>query len=258
MKQNLDNGKYILENQLRTWSELKRKASVAPTAPSTSVQQSPAIPSRHWGGCVGGCNHNHSQFPRRAKRSNTTDSMLPPPAEQSSQEETEDQPAAAQVFDGSATKDYDSSPKSGPKSSTSKTDTQSTSQSNAPKLQLPLLSPGASQFKHGRDFGGSLSGAATPAEGVSESTIDYFNERDMAQAVGKGKKTPKRRPTEQDISDWAQQSGMGTGARAERLGDEEAQDEDGDEEGEDGSVEDELENLKKRQTLDQSVEGSVY
>lgn len=254
MKQNQDNGKYVLENQLRTWSEMKRKAAAAPSASSTTVPQSPAIPTRRWGGCAEGCNHDHSQYPRRNKRSNTIDDMLLPPAAQPAKDDHPD--ALAQGLDGSIVKDSRPRPDSTQKSSTNKTDTHLAGGSGAPLLELPLQSPALAQFKHGRDFGGSLSGAATPAEGLSDSQ-EYFNEGDVEQAVKKEKRMPKRRPTEQDISNWAQQSGMGTGARAERLGDE-AHDEDADEEEDAQSPEDEFEAIKKKQELDQSVQGSVY
>ncbi|GAB7354991.1 hypothetical protein MBLNU459_g5603t1 [Dothideomycetes sp. NU459] len=266
MKQNLDNGKYILENQLRTWSELKRKAAMTQSASSNAVQQSPAIPARQWGGCVGGCNHNHSNYPRRTKRSNTLDAVLPPPAEQSSEKEKDEIPSTPRGLGVSAINSGPQSPTTVSKSSGQKINhrpdisgAQPANRDSAPRLDLPAESPILSHFKHGRDFGGSLSGAATPAEGLSDSS-DYFNDRDFAQAVAKETKTPKpkRRPTEQDISNWAQQSGMGTGARAERLGDEEVQDEDVAEEEDDAVEACELEGVKKDQEYDQSLKGSIY
>lgn len=70
-----DSGKYILENKLRTWSELKKEraaqqalltggGSKLDSAPSTTPRM-PSDPSappvemrRRWGGCPNGCNHD--------------------------------------------------------------------------------------------------------------------------------------------------------------------------------------------------------
>jgi broad specificity phosphatase PhoE len=83
MKKNLDNGKYILQNQLRTWSELKREraardsisqANHANAAPG--VGDSPIPQRRRWGGCPDGCDHaqhNHGSRHPQPKRQNTAD-----------------------------------------------------------------------------------------------------------------------------------------------------------------------------------------
>lgn len=90
MRKSIDSGKYILENKLRTWSELKRERALAlkekerekSTTPSQittsnpvsdkdkekekrleSAQISPAIPTRkRWGGCPNGCDHGQHSF----------------------------------------------------------------------------------------------------------------------------------------------------------------------------------------------------
>ncbi|EOA87531.1 uncharacterized protein SETTUDRAFT_161079 [Exserohilum turcica Et28A] len=90
MKRSENNGRYILQNELRTWSELKRRAAKekeeqpksATTAasgratPLTGLNQvgsnaSPTVPIRRWGGCVNGCNHDKINYPRRPMRKNT-------------------------------------------------------------------------------------------------------------------------------------------------------------------------------------------
>ncbi|CCC07518.1 hypothetical protein SMACR_02521 [Sordaria macrospora] len=70
-----DNGKYLLENKLRTWSELKKEKatqqalltggnSKLDSAPSTTPRMppDPSAPPvemrRRWGGCPNGCNHD--------------------------------------------------------------------------------------------------------------------------------------------------------------------------------------------------------
>ncbi|KAK1143034.1 hypothetical protein N8T08_007098 [Aspergillus melleus] len=67
MKLNPDNGKYVLQNQLRTWSELRKEKEaerqqertakgLGPTIPLTPSDHSVPI-RRTWGGCPDGCNH---------------------------------------------------------------------------------------------------------------------------------------------------------------------------------------------------------
>lgn len=77
-----ESGKYVLENQLRTWSELRRERALkkekekekggtgtgtgtgTPTNKETNkldkalVSQSPITAPRRWGGCPNGCNHD--------------------------------------------------------------------------------------------------------------------------------------------------------------------------------------------------------
>ena len=90
MKRSENNGRYILQNELRTWSELKRRAakekeeqskSATAATPSRNTSlsnlnqvgsnSSPTVPIRRWGGCVNGCNHDKINYPRRPMRKNT-------------------------------------------------------------------------------------------------------------------------------------------------------------------------------------------
>lgn len=100
MRRDEDNGKYILENRLRTWSELRRErnsAAIAPTENSTTgvtaamlapksereketkvsilknndenKRNSEKVPFRQtWGGCPNGCDHGN---PHRKRGSST-------------------------------------------------------------------------------------------------------------------------------------------------------------------------------------------
>lgn len=77
MKKNPANGKYILQNQLRTWTEYKRERLARG---SISQPDPPTIPMRRkWGGCPEGCahdQHNHIPNPTLRKppvRQNTAD-----------------------------------------------------------------------------------------------------------------------------------------------------------------------------------------
>lgn len=110
MKQDPVTHKYILENELRTWSDLKTRTIAAGTAePSQTfsppgLSSSPNVPFRRWGGCVNGCNHDKIQYPRRIMRKATTDTYgtpQPPSATpvESIEGEKDDHPIASQEAD---------------------------------------------------------------------------------------------------------------------------------------------------------------
>jgi hypothetical protein len=105
MKQNLDNGKYVLKNQLRTWSDLKRRAALAsdakPATPTTpNATHSYSTPTRKWGGCAQGCNHGKFDFHRKPRRQNTQDFIQQPAiAPPAASNEVEDHPIASQEAD---------------------------------------------------------------------------------------------------------------------------------------------------------------
>ena len=125
MKQHQTNGRYILQNELRTWSDLKKRAAATTgTSSSTAVTStrgapapgpgnlisSPTIPIRRWGGCANGCDHDKVNWPRRAMRKNTAEYLggaLPPPSlptrSSTHEEEPEDQPIASQEADHAPT-----------------------------------------------------------------------------------------------------------------------------------------------------------
>ncbi|KAI9737523.1 MAG: hypothetical protein M1834_009678 [Cirrosporium novae-zelandiae] len=76
-----ESGKYLLENHLRTWSELRRERQAqaalcnGPTQPLKSCPENPAShPFRkRWGGCPDGCNHKYPSTRRSTRRQNTAD-----------------------------------------------------------------------------------------------------------------------------------------------------------------------------------------
>lgn len=241
MRQNMDSGKYVLESQLRTWSELKRErakeraeeARNNPTRRNTlssflkKNEPSPDIKPKHWGGCVGGCDHQHDKYPRRELK----DIGLPPAvkAVESSENEADDHPLGdkeAVPTDGSA-------------------EVMRSRMRNTPARSVP------SYLRSGRDGGGTDSGANTPHE-MSDEEGEYFKDPtpSTAQAAGGSmkaalRKAPQRKVTEEDFERWASESGMGSGRQADALGDEPEPVSD-----DDGVVE------AERQ--DKSLRGSVY
>lgn len=75
MRKEPDNGKYVLENKLRTWSELRRERAALVSkeredkekkdgAPPMLEKSKNFVPTRRWGGCPNGCNHQ-SHYSRR-------------------------------------------------------------------------------------------------------------------------------------------------------------------------------------------------
>lgn len=78
-----DNGKYALDNQLRTWSELKREQEEERQRQRAAKGLDPTSPSeltipirRKWGGCPEGCNHGiRRRGSKRSTRQNQTESL---------------------------------------------------------------------------------------------------------------------------------------------------------------------------------------
>lgn len=278
MQQDLANGKFRLDTQLRTWSELKRqKAEEARNNPQrrntlshflTKEQQgqgSPKIPPRKWGGCIGGCDHGHERYPRRGEEGKekvagggVPEVSLPPAhvegAEGDSNEANDSpggapEPAPTMFADGAA--------EEGPPRSASHP-VGSTSQAT-PLRPATYLQPG-------RDGGGS--GANTPHEMSDDE--EYFNDQQPSsttalprpKAMAKVMRRPQRKPTTEDIERWASESGMGRGKQADALGDEPSAEEFEDDDGAQGVErkvgEEVLEEVRRAEKEDRSLRGSVY
>ncbi|KAH0566075.1 hypothetical protein GP486_000540 [Trichoglossum hirsutum] len=74
MKLNSDSGKYILQNKMRTWTELKRERAIAEGRHlDTKPEEASASPRRKWGGCPLGCDHAKYKPPFRRRRENTAE-----------------------------------------------------------------------------------------------------------------------------------------------------------------------------------------
>ncbi|KAJ5888118.1 Histidine phosphatase superfamily clade-1 [Penicillium taxi] len=83
MTHNSDNGKYKLQNKLRTWSDLRkerdseknreRETKGLGPAPATPTEQVPI--RRKWGGCPDGCTHGFSVDGKKSARSKMIESM---------------------------------------------------------------------------------------------------------------------------------------------------------------------------------------
>jgi broad specificity phosphatase PhoE len=236
MQQNLDNGKYILQNQLRTWSELKRQrreqeARDNPQRRNTlsnflkHPQESPAIMPRKWDN-----QNNHDSANQAPKGTFTAKKPLQLPSA-----------AEAETSRGDKTGEQGSE--------------LSRARSNDTPAggKLPLR-PEVVRFLHtGRDGGGTNSGSNTPHEMSDEENSEYFDPSGQNR-VKSMQKSPKRKATTDDIERWARESGMRQHAMADALGDENTVYENQHEHATDDSVED----LEKAEKEDKGIRGSVY
>ena len=196
MQQNLESGKYVLESQLRTWSELKRQRAEAQAAekkgrlnpsrrntlsaflaqpalaPAKQAQKSPSIPPRQWGGCVEGCDHQH-----HAKRSESKDLNLPPAAKASKPEknEADDHALASQEPYTPSAETLDGS------TSAKSRDQQKRHSHSQSQSKLPARHPLPSHLTSNSDSVPS-SGAVTPHEMPSDDEAgDYFSTASTAR-----------------------------------------------------------------------------
>lgn len=268
MKRSENNGRYILQNELRTWSELKRRAAkekedakgATSSTPSRATPlsglgqggttSSPTIPTRRWGGCVNGCDHDKINYPRRPMRKNTMEYLghqsqqQPPPAVthmKSVESEQEDHPVAAQQSEHAPIINEPSPAKLSRK--------HSTKGATIPEMPPTPASPNdasndatsseeeetASSMSRSGSHAQPRTAAVlrhlqppyrTPGEGFSDDS-DYFpgmqqlQHRKFLRASSTQRKQSKERKLQrkQTEQSWKEESGMGNGARTDRLGD---------------------------------------
>lgn len=259
MKQHAETSKYILQNELRTWSDLKKQRAAANGTPVRQATTAEA-PMRRWGGCASGCNHKEMSFPSKFKRQNTADFNLPSAPGASVPSNTSVQPKNEQHDHPIAAQDADAAAKSSGKNLLSASgttarnglptptgtfsedaDNDNTSSSDEAEGQRARTTP----LKHkqmanlhlplhlgrGRDGGGSDSGATTPGEGFSDdSDYGFIRRSTSTKSRHRTKSRPRMRSRSRTIAEWQsleRESGMGRGVKADRLGDEGSRTRDG-------------------------------
>ncbi|GAB1737009.1 hypothetical protein NU219Hw_g372t1 [Hortaea werneckii] len=226
-------GKYMMESNLRTWSELKRQRALEakedrniqdPLRRNTlsafmkQEQVSPGIPPRKWGGCVGGCDHDHGKYPRRkvaqeqAQRANAVPAVeLPPAANATTPAATshdlpgdgtsENQPSRENPTTTDGTSNADPTY---PSTSSHDIRSQNSRPDKIPLPERPSPATMASYLLHpGRDGGGSSSGTNTPHERNESDILASTNTTDATftppAATNAGRAGPDteyfRRPT---------------------------------------------------------------
>lgn len=240
MRKSTDSGKYILENNLRTWSQLKQERLAAAkekekknpsiSSPTTdrdrekkkrleaaTLAHNQALAHKKWGGCPNGCDHGKHPY----KRENSMHAMeqlgrspvaispidTRPPARRrrwqnsSDDEDSEDQRAAGPVMAIDVPKSL-TDMVSSPDGTPSFISVEQRLRKSSPKSNGMLVNAG-------RDFGGSASGNTSVAGSDTE---------------GEGKKGGGAEK-EEELRKVAvrvragMESGMGRGAMADALGD---------------------------------------
>ncbi|DAA78268.1 TPA_exp: Uncharacterized protein A8136_4244 [Trichophyton benhamiae CBS 112371] len=164
MQKNPDNGKYILRNKLRTWSELKKEREREREANNMPLT-SPISPRRVWGGCPDGCDHarhKHRVTKRLLHQSTSTTGLVTGGEKSGSMEKEMELDDRYQNDDGDEQEDQDEG------------DSALAEMCDQPVLQIKSTvstsqgaradkTPGTVEVPHlgGRDAGGSNSGVST-------------------------------------------------------------------------------------------------
>lgn len=201
MKLNQDSGKYVLETQLRTWSELKRQRAAERAEQVEQTDKRNPVRRNTLSAFLA-----HPQPPQQREKSPST-----PTRTKAERNEAEDHPLARQVpvpNDGTA----DESPHS----------------AGGSQLRPHNYRSMPSYLTPGHEGGRPASGTSTPHEMPSDDEDEqtsYFpnpnttstGPRSMATAM---RRVPQRKPTPEDIERWTNESGMGRGKQADALGDE--------------------------------------
>lgn len=182
MNRSPDTNKFVLENRLRTWSEMKRRATISgkdrrQSSVTQAVTAQAQVPVRQWGGCVDGCNHRGSDRATRRRRAEgdngtSTDNNESRKPSTIGEEKSAPETTTSPVEEG---KQHQLPPISIPAANVPQTQpsaTQSTGKNKPlplrpdrldllPSSPFALRSPFTAHLR-GRDAGGSLSGMPTP------------------------------------------------------------------------------------------------
>ncbi|MCJ1391316.1 hypothetical protein MMC18_004179 [Xylographa bjoerkii] len=239
MRLDRDSGKYDLQNQLRTWSELREEKKAKESG-------SPIIPVRKkWGGCPDGCDHTASRQTRR--RQNTADLFLDNGAvnlaiveaklqRNGSKADTAKEPLKHEVEDGPRGRVFPSQSEEG-RASDGEESASPRTNGHKNNNKESILSPNRlDMLKTGRDGGGSLSGAASRSG--SQESVE--REREPRQR--------RRFPSSMALAlsgEFGSEEGMRTGQRADALGDQS--------DGEEGA-----EDMESQERVEKTFEGGVY
>jgi hypothetical protein len=238
MNKDNSSGKYILENKLRTWSELKLERSIAEgRALDVQPDEHSVSLRRKWGGCPHGCDHAKFKPNFKRRRDNTAESGQKENSALDKAEPTHKQPLAKNGENGVNTQQLELPNairgRIDISKFTLKKDRMSLSSSpqdmHSYLHQRPDSPYRLSVLQIGRDFGGSRSGIAS-RDGSYSSGSDREDEEDQVQ------KDPS----------LASHS-IEPGALAYALGDRR-----------DASGEDEDIDLEEAEAKDKSIQGSVY
>ncbi|KAJ2984700.1 hypothetical protein NUW58_g5922 [Xylaria curta] len=273
MKLKRDSGKYILQNKLRTWSELRRERAATkakeqkeqgeyPGSKDTATLDAIPVVTRKWGGCPEGCSHSkhfairrdllelrqHDEASANAGASysgingnGTVASRRTLGRRQlNNSDDDSDDPRGVNPPSIDVTKareDVVSSPDGTPSYITVEN-----------RLRHNLNTPKKTTYLHvGRDFGGTYSGHASE-EDLSENDARERLATKAARVKNGDRSGTSPNSSSKDLSKYS-----GRHAHANRLGDAPS----ASDQGSDGSYEAE-EDLDKAEQADKSVRGSIY
>ncbi|TVY37950.1 Broad-range acid phosphatase [Lachnellula occidentalis] len=293
MRKREDSGKYILENNLRTWSELKLErlaATIAKekAAPSPLISEkdkekakkllesshpaSPVPVRKKWGGCPNGCEHSKHSFRKEnsmhAMQQNGKTSTSTSPVNLSTDSTAFRRPATRRWQSSSDEDEDDPRGRIGPPPSVDvrkSLDEIVSSPDGTPsfisvddRLRNHVKSPKPDHLLHvktaGRDFGGSASGNTSQAG----SDTEFSAEEDVRQRLAKKKNSAGVGCTVMGLG--SHNFNGASNMEASGMGRGALADALGDQSdiGSDAGEEGELKGLKAAEKEDKSVRGSVY
>ena len=238
MKLNESNGKFILQNQLRTWSELKRER--ANSRSSITEPESPIPVRKRWGGCLQSDGDRGDDFVRRqmARRRKDTKELFEDLEIDYGNKEAENE-KKAKGGGGEYPRGREDAPKT-PEKKNPKTDPPN-ARLIAPGSRTRIPSPSRLEIlKGGRDGGGSRSGAASPSRSSPDDSEAEVRERI--------KSLPLRRSLAMALD--GELDGDGGRVRADALGDQS--------DVEDEEEEQHLKEVERLEAKDKSLEGAVW
>lgn len=215
MKLNPDSGKFILQNQLRTWSDLRREKAEAMAQP-----ESPIPLRKRWGDYSKGSEQDAGGFGRRqlARRQNTADLFMDP------DEPKEPEPQHDNSGEAPTTRDQTPTPGTTPNPILPRHKTPQ--DPPASSLRAPAGKGTGPGHKRGRDFGGSRSGVCSPSTSSSDEDSEM---RDHLNAL------PVRSSMALALHGELETDAAGVSwARADALGDRSDVDDDDDDDNDEG------------------------
>ncbi|MCJ1385315.1 hypothetical protein MMC17_008437 [Xylographa soralifera] len=240
MRLDRNSGKYDLQNQLRTWSELREEKRAKESG-------SPIIPVRKkWGGCPDGCDHTAASKKRATKRQNTSDLFLDDGTSglgimethlqrKGSKADTGEEGSRNEMSDIIRGRAFSPHDKEGHPSADKHSTSLRTNGHRNNKERVPSLNR-LDVLKTGRDGGGSLSGAASRS-GSEESTD---REREVRQS--------RRYPSSMALAlsgGFEGEEGMRIGQRADALGDQ-------------SDAEEGEEDMERQDCVDRDLPDTIY
>lgn len=235
MKLNEENGKYVLQNQLRTWSELKRER--ANSRSSVTEPSSPIPVRKKWGGCLISDGDRGDDFARRQmarRRKDTKELFEDVIIDYASKATADGKKAVSGEGENPRGREHGSL---APERETPQTDAANLRPATTSARKL-IVSPNRLEIlKGGRDGGGSRSGAASPSLDDSE-----------AESKEHMKTLPLRRSLAMALS--GDLDGDGERVRADALGDQS--------DVEDEEEEEHRKEVAKMEVKDKGFEGAVW